>query len=223
MATHSPNTSQRSASTPPPPLISVLLDRSGSMVVQRAEALDAVNGFLAEVKAEPALASGSISISLFDTDIAGVAIDHVREGEPASDCAWLTEEEYVPRGRTPLLDAVGIAVARLDVAGPSDVPRILVIITDGLENASREHTREAIAELLGQRQAAGWLVMFLGAGIDAWSEAASLGIDRSGAAEVSLHCSGEIAMTLGRASRRYVAEGKRGVTDEERAAMAGKR
>jgi hypothetical protein len=85
----------------------------------------------------------------------------------------LTTETYVPRGLTPLLDAIGKAVALLDKA--EGKLKALVISTDGLENASREQTRASIKALLDERQKQGWLVLYLGANQDAFNEGAKMG------------------------------------------------
>lgn len=210
------------ASSPTTPLIHVLLDRSGSMSPRRDAALETVNGYLHQAKSDAALAGGRFSLTLFDADgDRRVALDHVRDDVPVADCPAITPDEYVPRGATPLLDAVGYAVARLDAAGQPTDPRILVILTDGYENASREHSQASIADLLKQRQADGWLVLFLGAGIDAWGEAQAIGIQASGVADVDLSASVEIACALHGASQRHVSGGLRGLSDSERTAVRG--
>ena len=54
---------------------------------------------------------------------------------------------------------------------------MVVTITDGEENQSREHTRDGIRGLVAAKQAQGWTFVFLGAGLDAYAEARSMGID----------------------------------------------
>jgi Mg-chelatase subunit ChlD len=68
---------------------------------------------------------------------------------------------------TPLYDAVGRGVGILDEAlGGKPGKAVLVIMTDGLENASREFDHIRITDLVKKRQEAGWLVVFLGEGLD---------------------------------------------------------
>lgn len=89
----------------------------------------------------------------------------------------------VPRGMTPLLDAVGMTVtetgerlaARPEAERPGLV--IFVIVTDGGENASREWTRERVRNLISQQERDyGWRFTYLGANQDAFTEAGAMGI-----------------------------------------------
>jgi hypothetical protein len=80
---------------------------------------------------------------------------------------------------TPLLDAIGHVVGETDKVALRDGEKVaLVILTDGHENASKEHTKETIKALLKDRQDnKGWLVVFLGADVDAFAEANAIGVD----------------------------------------------
>ena len=81
---------------------------------------------------------------------------------------------------TALLDAVGNTIAKIsDTPGISDKDHkvIFVIITDGLENASTEYSKATIQKMISDKKAQGWDFIFLGANIDAASEAQNLGID----------------------------------------------
>ena len=137
----------------------VILDRSGSM---HDCAADAVGGYNAYVTKLPTTAR--VSLTLFDTD----GIDLVRDAvEPVA--ARLTDDEYVPRSTTPLYDAVGRTIADVEKRSKGFDRVALVILTDGLENASREFTREDILKSLTRKQEQhGWLVVYLGANQDAW-------------------------------------------------------
>lgn len=101
----------------------------------------------------------------------------------------MTSFKLVPRGSTALLDAVGRAItetgSRLAAMKETERPSlvIFVIVTDGQENSSRTFTREKIREMIQhQRTVYKWPFTFLAANQDAFAEAASLGIDPSGAA-----------------------------------------
>ena len=85
--------------------------------------------------------------------------------------------DYRLNGMTPLLDAIGAAVADLDKqVKDKDRAAVLVISTDGLENDSKEHTKDSIRKLLEDRQEQGWLITYLGADHDAFDQAGSLGL-----------------------------------------------
>ncbi|MGD9671490.1 MAG: hypothetical protein AB7U75_20975 [Hyphomicrobiaceae bacterium] len=196
------------------PRIALLLDRSGSMASCREHALAAVNGYLREVVDDPALTSGRVTLLTFDSE----SVDTVRDDVALAACPPLETTEFVPRGATPLLDAVAKTVARLDgYGGRADDPRILVILTDGYENASRVQTRASVSALLKARQAAGWLVLYFGANQDSWAEAQHLGVEQGAVADISFDKPGHIACMLSASTQRYVSVGTRGFTAEERA------
>ncbi len=106
-------------------------------------------------------------LTLTDVSIpkASTASAHI---EPAKSFLELSNATYVPRASTPLLDAIGHAIADIDKVELRPDEKIgLVILTDGHENASKEHTKDSIRKMLTDRQDnKGWLVTFLGADID---------------------------------------------------------
>lgn len=64
---------------------------------------------------------------------------------------------------------------------------LFVIITDGLENASRRYTYNDIKrEISNKKEKYGWEFLFLGANIDAEGEALKMGIEKDRA--VNYHC-----------------------------------
>ncbi|CAN5357284.1 hypothetical protein BH24ACT7_BH24ACT7_16200 [soil metagenome] len=60
---------------------------------------------------------------------------------PLREVTDLERSRYAPRGMTPLYDAVGRRIARRHELGVEDEDQVVLIVTDSLENASREHTR----------------------------------------------------------------------------------
>jgi Mg-chelatase subunit ChlD len=91
----------------------------------------------------------------------------------------------MPRGGTPLFDAVGklVNLAREDNPERS----ALVIVTDGQENASREQTKESSRALLDACRHRGWQVIFLGADFDNFSQARDLGNQYAQTMSVASH------------------------------------
>lgn len=156
------------------PLFSyVLLDRSGSMENCRDTTIDAFNEYVMGLRRSDDV-DARVTLTIFDSN----SIDTLQHAKPAKSFMELSRQNYVPRASTPLLDAIGHAVADIDKVELRPNERVgLVVLTDGFENASKEHTKETIRKLLTDRQDnKGWLVTFLGADIDAFAEAGAIGI-----------------------------------------------
>jgi hypothetical protein len=154
-----------------------IIDRSGSMQSIRSDAIGGFNAFLAGQQKHPG--EGRLTLALFNHDY-----ECVYEATPLSDVPLLTEDTYVPEGTTALLDAVGRAIVdagnRLAAMPEDERPGqvIVAILTDGLENASTDYTRERVAELVAhQRTKYAWEFVFLAANQDAFQAAQKLSID----------------------------------------------
>lgn len=161
--------------------ITMILDRSGSMSHIRSAVIVAVNDFVAGQKTMP----GHCSFTLVQFDDMN-PYEVVHDSVPIAAVPALTEVTYVPRGGTPLLDAVGRGIVALG-EHLKDLPEskrpgkvVFVIQTDGAENMSREYTRTKIAEMVKhQTDRYQWQFLFLGANQDAILTGAGLGISSS--------------------------------------------
>lgn len=152
--------------------VSVILDRSGSMEDMREEV---IGGFNALVE-EQAKLEGELSWSMVQFDhIGSVSLERTFTDVPTEQVPKLSQENYVPRGGTPLLDAVGTELARL---GETSERTLVVIITDGQENSSTEYSLEAIKSMIKRREDLGWQFIFLGANQDAFDARMDLGMAR---------------------------------------------
>ena len=120
---------------------------------------------------------GGIEFSFLQFD--SISIDKVCVNKPVAEVAPLTDETFQPRASTPLIDAayatieaVGEAVAKREIA-----PKVVICIqTDGLENASTEHTWAELNLLIKEKSNLGWQFNFMGAGIDAYEQGRQMGI-----------------------------------------------
>jgi hypothetical protein len=147
--------------------------------------------------------SNLIDFSLVTFDTQGM--DKVCVAVPIAQAPKLDRQNYVPRAGTPLIDAAVITLkaieASLEKRGNPKV--VMVIQTDGQENSSVKHTCEELKRLVDEKTAAGWQFLFLGAGIDAYDQAAKMGI----AAMDTLSHSVDLQST--RAAYRAMAENSR--------------
>src|SRR5688572_802429 len=118
----------------------ILLDRSGSMEDCRDTAIGAFNEYVNSLRLNDRLAA-RISLTTFDDQ----SIDLVFDRRKAETMPALTKEMFVPRGMTPLNDAIGSTAGQMEkVKLDRDEGVAFVILTDGLENASREYSRDAV-------------------------------------------------------------------------------
>lgn len=139
--------------------VALLVDRSGSMWQIREEAESGVRNFLAEQRK---LDSVKVTVSLFHFD---EFYERVYGPVKTVDAPAY---ELKPRGGTALYDAIGHAITdtRVDlekatVAGKEPDKVVLVIMTDGRENRSREFSFEAMTALIEAQKKAGWQIVFL--------------------------------------------------------------
>jgi hypothetical protein len=149
----------------------ILLDRSGSMHTQWAEALSAINGYVAKL-AEDKIDTG-VTLAAFDKNAGDLDFKVLRDRITPETWRPVTPEDAQPRGLTPLSDATGRIVA-LANAGNYDKVAI-IIMTDGAENASRELTVPQARRLLDDCRKKNWQVLFLGANFDNSVQAESYG------------------------------------------------
>lgn len=156
--------------------ITVILDCSGSMESIREDTIGGFNAFVRQQKAGPGEAS--LTLVQFDSQDPYEVVWHFR---PVEKVPALTRETYVPRGGTPLLDALGrgindieASIRRLnDDEQPEQV--IVAVITDGQENSSKEINKNQIEQMIRKRTEAGWEFVFLSADLAAIGDAMRMG------------------------------------------------
>ena len=181
--------------------ILVILDASGSMQPKRGDTIGGVNAYLAEqARADGAALVTVVTFNDTMTTIRALeAVTHVRP---------ITEADYSPSGNTALYDAVGLATSTLrDVDRGWAQKTVVLIFTDGQENASKTWTRALIREQITALQARGWEFLYFGADLSSMRDAQAIGVPpgnmvRYAEAETSLALSVASAMT------RNVREGK---------------
>ena len=153
-----------------------ILDESGSMFTTQERTKKAVNDFFRDQQKEKEKCTYSL-FTFNDT------IHTVASFSPLPSFEPLTGATYRPQNNTALLDAVGYGIesvgrhlsALKEEERPSKV--ICVIFTDGMENASREYSREKIRALIHQqKETYSWEFIFMGSGEETWKQAGDMGI-----------------------------------------------
>lgn len=114
----------------------------------------------------------------FKTNVTTIFFDDeyemVYKRKDINEVEELTSDVYYVRGMTALLDAIGKTIVLLDKEIDNKV--LFVIMTDGYENASVEFSKNQIRNMIESHN---WEFIFMGADIDSYGEAASIGIKKS--------------------------------------------
>ena len=152
----------------------VILDRSGSMYGLENDTIGGVNSMLDEQrKLEVPV---KVTIVEFNNKV-----DILKDRIDVKEVQNLTKEDYVPQGTTALLDAMGNTLSKFKANEEVNAEgnRVLVVVTtDGKENASKEWTKEKVKQLVSELEKEfKYEFVFLGADIDAVSAASSVGIN----------------------------------------------
>jgi len=182
----------------------ILLDRSGSMEPRWDESLTSVNSYVDTLAKDKAI-KASVTLATFDTQ-GGFQFDIIRPTATAQDWKKVSREDATPRGTTPLFDAIGRIVSMADAAGHDKT--IIVVMTDGQENASQELNKQAAKAVVERCKAKNWQVIFLGADFDAFGEASNVGVAASSTLNMS---AGNYGATMDMMASRSVSYASSGV------------
>jgi uncharacterized protein YegL len=155
--------------------ISIVADASGSMNHLHETVIKGLNDFIAE----QASSDNDAKVpSLKDED----GIQTILPKSNVKTARKITGKDYVINGMTPLYDAIGAVIKKADqriakraAKGKDPESQVVVIFTDGGENASRKFTQDAIFTLIAERKAQGWVFVFLGANQDAFEAGGQVG------------------------------------------------
>jgi uncharacterized protein YegL len=151
-----------------------ILDRSGSMSSIMDDSIGGFNTFIKQQKELPDEAT--LTVVLFDDKYEllydDVDIKKVKE---------ITEKEWYPRGSTSLYDAIGKTINEVKAnhrkLGVEASAKVLVcIITDGLNNTSKEYDLDDVKKLIKDCENDDWNFIYLAANQDAFSVGSSFGV-----------------------------------------------
>jgi hypothetical protein len=193
----------------------------------KSDALGAVNGYIERAKKDEALKNSRFSLVTFNSD----AVLAIRENLAMEAVKQVEDAEYQCTAMTPLYDAIGRGIGILDSALAKHGGRAsLVIMTDGQENQSREFNHAKITALIEAKKGQGWLVTFLGEGLDVARQGMAIGAMAAHTAHFAgsrgLRASGQV---VARSVARYAAAlhvsdavARAAFTPEERKQLAGK-
>ena len=155
----------------------IIIDESGSMCVIEKQALLGLNETLETVKKMQKLHKDMeqrVTLITFDSDHKRYVFDNA----PASQTHKLSTKEYRPGGATPLYDAIGLGISKLNAQTGDDDDVLVTIITDGEENCSEEYNLEMIKTLIEKLKKHNWTFTLIGTdNLDVEGMAGSMAID----------------------------------------------
>lgn len=161
----------------------IVVDKSGSMsdCIQQT-----INGFneqiskIKELELEYPEQLITIGLTTFNTEV-----DHKYFMEVLSNAYQMDQDNYNPNGSTAMLDAMADSMKKLSILQENsnkELPTtvVMVVLTDGYENASKFYTLKDVKEMVEEREATGsWTFSFLGATLDAADVAEKMSIQRN--------------------------------------------
>lgn len=176
-------------------LIHIVLDESGSMGGQRLATIEGFNKLIEDQRAEPGKAW--VSLTFFST-----TVRNAYTALPLDRVQPMTNEDYVPQGGTALLDAQGVAIEAtakwLEETDEKPDNIIIITMTDGGENSSRDFTADQIKKLISLKEDEGWDFVYTGANQDAFQVGNAMGY---GAKNVANFNAANMTQTMGNLSR----------------------
>lgn len=181
-----------------PASVTLILDETGSMQDCKGAAIAGVNEYLKTLRQMPTPVR--FTLTLFNSGTLEVRHRNV----PVAQVPELTEQTYQPAEMTPLYDTIGRTLTAAGHEVPPESKKLCVILTDGLENASREYTRDGIARLIKDHEAQGWTFVYLGADHDAWAAGRDIGLSGDNTVQFCRRDTGQAFDALAEATTAYL-------------------
>lgn len=155
----------------------IVVDESGSMNVIRKQAFEGLNETLETVKKMKETHSEleqHITLMTFDSSHQSFIYDNVL----ASNAKKLEWNQYNPGGATPLYDAIGLGISKVNAIASKDDEVLVTIITDGEENCSTEYSLAMIKNLIEKLKEQNWTFTLIGTdNLDVESMAGQMAIE----------------------------------------------
>lgn len=155
----------------------IIVDESGSMSIIRNEALAGLNETIETCQKMQEMhpeMEQRITLISFDSGHFKVHLDN----EPAMKARKLTANDYRPNAATPLYDAIGKGIAKLNAQTEAGDTVLVTIITDGEENCSEEYNLKLVKNLIEKQKSQGWTFTLIGTdNLDVEGMAGAMSID----------------------------------------------
>ena len=157
----------------------IIVDESGSMSIIREQALVGMNETIETIIKMQEMHNDieqRVSLLTFDSDHRRFIFDNA----PAQRTHKLGYRDYNPGGATPLYDAIGLGISKVNALTGAEDNVLVTIITDGYENCSTEYNLSMIKNLIEKLKQQNWTFTFIGTdNLDVEGMAHDMGISNS--------------------------------------------
>ena len=139
----------------------LVVDESGSMSIIERQALIGINETLTTIQKMQKTHKNMeqrVTLITFDSTHKNLFYDNV----PAKKANPLKANDYNPCGATPLYDAIGMGIAKINAQATEQDSVLVTIITDGEENSSEEYNLKMIKNLIEKLKKQNWTFTFIG-------------------------------------------------------------
>jgi Mg-chelatase subunit ChlD len=168
-----------------------LIDRSGSMTSIADDVVTGFDRFFAEQRSVASTAT--VTVVQFDDE---QPHDVIIDRRPL-DTVTSIRDRFAPRGMTPLYDATARLLDRAEAHRGDPDDQLVVILTDGMENASHEWTRDTLFRRISRLRSKGWTFVFLGANQDSYAAGSQMAMPLGNVSNFRPDAAGVAAMTTG--------------------------
>ncbi len=195
-------------------IINFVLDESGSMLSRQASVIDGFNKYIRSMRQEREVDRNIfVTLTKFNTDHLGhsqIRVEYL--AKDIDEVPLLDKHSYIPSGGTPLYDAIGETVVRLnkELKEEKGKPGVLfVIMTDGEENESKEWKDKAkITKVIQDKEKDDeWTFVYLGADQNAWAQAGAIGLNAGNVMSFSSGAYGQTFDNLAGQTQAYYRSG----------------
>ena len=141
----------------------IILDESGSMQSIKDYIISGFNELVQTVKGIAEQYPEQTHLTSFLTFNTFKITTHL-DAELTSKLNEIDAQKYMPRAGTPLFDAMGQGIneLRAKIGDEKNVNVLVTILTDGMENASREYDGSAIKALVEEMEEKNWTFTYIG-------------------------------------------------------------
>lgn len=144
----------------------IIVDESGSMSHLREATLSGINETISTIRSAQeeyeSTQTHTLTLVTFDSGSNRPDVRTMIDNKPISEVVEF--KDYMPNGCTPLYDAMGqsLTVLHNRIKDDSDATAVVTVLTDGLENASREWDATGLRRLIEQLKTEGWSFSYMG-------------------------------------------------------------